>query len=324
MKFSLEQVDQVIERTGCTYYKAKEALLYSEGDVLDAIIYVEQEMLAECDEDCDCDFDFEDDFDEVEDGFKKSAKEFADQAKGFGQGVYEGAKGAGQDLMSSLKEIVRVANVSRILFKKEDKVYLDLPITAGAVGLLLFAGPTAVAIVAAIVAGCTLQLVKEDGGVIDINEITKENLDKIKEKFAKDAPCDDCECEEDGECEDDEKCCGGRGRGNGHCWKEEETTEEEHECCGGTMHGVEGHVCCGRGNCSKDDDELDENLDYYAGDIDGELEDAPCAGHGFHGGHHGGHCGKHFPAGSYVDEEGNLVVPGDEPIEKSDGLNPEI
>ena len=40
-KISLEHVDQVIERTGVSYSKAKEALEYSNGDVLEAIIYLE-------------------------------------------------------------------------------------------------------------------------------------------------------------------------------------------------------------------------------------------------------------------------------------------
>ena len=42
-KISLENVDQVIERTGVSYSKAKEALQYSNGDVLEAIIYLENQ-----------------------------------------------------------------------------------------------------------------------------------------------------------------------------------------------------------------------------------------------------------------------------------------
>ena len=41
MEISLEQVDKVIERTGVTYKEAKEALEVTEGDVLEAIIYIE-------------------------------------------------------------------------------------------------------------------------------------------------------------------------------------------------------------------------------------------------------------------------------------------
>ena len=41
MDITLEKVEQVISRTGATYGEAKEALIASEGDVLDAIIYLE-------------------------------------------------------------------------------------------------------------------------------------------------------------------------------------------------------------------------------------------------------------------------------------------
>ncbi|MBR4421739.1 MAG: DUF4342 domain-containing protein [Erysipelotrichaceae bacterium] len=41
MNFSIHEVDQVIERTQCTYEEAKSALLESDGDVLDAIIILE-------------------------------------------------------------------------------------------------------------------------------------------------------------------------------------------------------------------------------------------------------------------------------------------
>ena len=41
MNFTINDVDQVIERTNCSYKEAKEALEASEGDVVDAIIYLE-------------------------------------------------------------------------------------------------------------------------------------------------------------------------------------------------------------------------------------------------------------------------------------------
>ena len=43
MEITLEMVDQVRERTGCTYEEAKAALAGATGSVLDAIIALEQE-----------------------------------------------------------------------------------------------------------------------------------------------------------------------------------------------------------------------------------------------------------------------------------------
>ena len=41
MNYTIHDVDQVIERTGCSYAQAKEALDYADGVVIDAIIYLE-------------------------------------------------------------------------------------------------------------------------------------------------------------------------------------------------------------------------------------------------------------------------------------------
>ncbi|MBR6233610.1 MAG: DUF4342 domain-containing protein [Erysipelotrichaceae bacterium] len=41
MNYTIQDVDQVIERTGCSYAQAKEALDHSDGIVIDAIIYLE-------------------------------------------------------------------------------------------------------------------------------------------------------------------------------------------------------------------------------------------------------------------------------------------
>lgn len=41
MNFTINDVDQVIERTGCSYKEAKDALIESDGVVIDAIIYLE-------------------------------------------------------------------------------------------------------------------------------------------------------------------------------------------------------------------------------------------------------------------------------------------
>lgn len=43
MKITLEMVDEVIERTGASYKEAKEALEESGGDVLDAIVMIEDQ-----------------------------------------------------------------------------------------------------------------------------------------------------------------------------------------------------------------------------------------------------------------------------------------
>ncbi len=44
MNFSIHELDEVIRRTNCTYEEAKEALLASDGEVIDAVIYLENKQ----------------------------------------------------------------------------------------------------------------------------------------------------------------------------------------------------------------------------------------------------------------------------------------
>jgi len=144
MNITLEMVDDVINRTGASYKEAKEALEFCDGNVLDAIVYIETVNSP---------------------GVKKN--EF---------------KEASNEMLEKLKEIVKKGNVSRILFEKDEKILLDIPVIAGAVGALIFAGPTLVAIIAAIATGCEIKIITDDGQVINLNKKTEEAMKNVKEK----------------------------------------------------------------------------------------------------------------------------------------------
>lgn len=143
MEFTLEQVDEVRERTGVSYQEAKEALEEASGDVLEAIIYLE-------------------------------SKEKNDTRHNFSD--------ASNEVVEKLKELVRKGNVTRIYLRKDGETVMNVPITAGAVGAILFAPATIAGIVAALATGCRLEIVKDDGEVIDIQDITEDALHNVKEK----------------------------------------------------------------------------------------------------------------------------------------------
>lgn len=143
MNITLEQVDQVIDRTGVSYKEAKEALEHTNGDVLEAIVYLEQ----------------------GEEGEASTMNQF------------------GQDIIASLKDMIKKGNVTRIYLDKDGKTVVDIPVTAGALGAVFFAGPTVVAIIAALATGCELKIVKEDGEVINVKDVTKDTLENVKEKI---------------------------------------------------------------------------------------------------------------------------------------------
>lgn len=147
-KISLENVDQVIERTGVSYSKAKEALQYSNGDVLEAIIYLENQES------------------DKNDGFEK-AGETIDEFK------------------SWLKELIKKGNISRIKIKKDEKVIVDVPVNAGiAVAVIAVIMPALLAfgVIAAVATKITIEITKTDGTVEIINKYITSAKDEVIDK----------------------------------------------------------------------------------------------------------------------------------------------
>jgi len=147
MSITLEQIDEVINRTGATYHQAKEALQFSEGDVVEAIIYIET--------------------------LKKDS------------GAAERPYVNGEEIIGLLKDMIKKGNVTRITLEKNNKVVVDIPILAGLVGALIFTPATVASILAALIAGCDLKIIKDDGEIIDVKEYTEHKVDSVKDKFAK-------------------------------------------------------------------------------------------------------------------------------------------
>ncbi len=140
MSFTIENVDEVIQRTGASYKEAKEALEAAEGDVLEAII-------------------------KVEEGRKQKSGNTA--------------KEKGNEVVDRLKELVKKGNITRIMIKKEERLVLDIPVTAGAVGAIVFAPATIAAIIVSLATGCKIEIQKESGEIIDVNDVTEEKMEKV-------------------------------------------------------------------------------------------------------------------------------------------------
>mgnify|MGYP002625391052 FL=1 len=135
-KISLEHVDQVIERTGVSYSKAKEALEYSNGDVLEAIIYLENKE--------------------------------SDKAESF-----EKAGETIDEFKNWLKELIKRGNISRIKIKKDEKVIVDVPVNAGiAVAVIAVIMPALLAfgVIAAVATKITIEITKTDGTIEVVNK----------------------------------------------------------------------------------------------------------------------------------------------------------
>ncbi|OCL25207.1 ubiquitin-associated- domain-containing protein [Orenia metallireducens] len=116
----LEKVDVIRERTGVDYEQAVEALRSVDGDVLEAIIKLEKEEKQ-----------------------KYTKEEF--QVRG-------------QQVLSRVKDLIRKGNVTRVKVKKDDKVLVDIPVTAGVVGTVIAPYLTVLAGIAALANKCTIEV----------------------------------------------------------------------------------------------------------------------------------------------------------------------
>lgn len=156
---TLEMVDEVRNRTEADYKLAKEALEICNGDVLEAVIYIESLKLTG----------------------EKQQSEFINR---------------GTDLIEKLKELVSKGVITRILVVKNDHQIMNIPVLAGGVAALVFTTATIAGILAAVATGCHIKVVKENGDVLNLNEMTEESfrnfvdatektVQNVKDKFKK-------------------------------------------------------------------------------------------------------------------------------------------
>jgi hypothetical protein len=204
MEITLEKIELVKDRTGVSYKEAKEALEAAEGSVVDAIIDIEESIDI------------------------KNKSKFAEQSA---------------HIVDKVKEAIKKGNVAKIIVKKNDEVILNLPVNVGIVGTVLAPWAAVAGVIAAFGTKCVIELVKDDGEIIDISEMATDTFDEVVEKGSvvvdevktksvdviesikaktteainKAKKSDDsCCCGSDEEC--DENCC---------CGAEEDKKEEE-------------------------------------------------------------------------------------------------
>jgi hypothetical protein len=117
---NIEKIDMVRDRMNVTYEEAKQALESTSWDVVEAIIQIERTEMTR-----------------KEEIFVR-----------------------GSELVEKVKEIVRKGNINRLRVKQDDKVLIEIPVTAGVVGALLAPQLAIIGAVAALVSKCTVEIEK--------------------------------------------------------------------------------------------------------------------------------------------------------------------
>ncbi|MDD2217996.1 MAG: DUF4342 domain-containing protein [Eubacteriales bacterium] len=143
MSITLEKIELVKDRTGVSYKEAKEALEATDGSVVDAIINIEE-------------------------GIDENAKT---HFNGYAENVVE-----------KVKVLVKKGNVSRILVKRDEEIILNLPVNIGILGTIIAPFAMLVGVVAAFGTKCVIEVVKDDGTIIDVSEMASDAADYAKEK----------------------------------------------------------------------------------------------------------------------------------------------
>ncbi len=143
MEITLEKIELVKDRTGVSYKEAKEALEAADGSVVDAIIDIEESIDI------------------------KSKSKIAEQSS---------------YIVDKVKEAIKKGNVAKIIVKKNDEVIMNLPVNVGIVGTVLAPWAAVAGVIAAFGTKCSIELVKDDGEIIDISEMANDTFDGVVEK----------------------------------------------------------------------------------------------------------------------------------------------
>lgn len=143
MEITLEKIELVKDRTGVSYKEAKEALEAADGSVVDAIIGIEESIDI------------------------KTKSRLGEQSA---------------HIVEKIKHYVRKGNVSKIIVKKDGEVLLNLPVSISIIGTVLAPWAAVAGIVAIFGTKCRIELIKDNGEIIDISEIATDTFEDVIEK----------------------------------------------------------------------------------------------------------------------------------------------
>ena len=144
MEITLEKIELVKDRTGVSYKEAKEALEDAGGSVVDAIIGIEETI-------------------DQQDGVNVSEK--------------------GGAIVEKIKALVKKGNVSKIVIKNASgEELLNVPVNVGIVGAVIAPWGVIAAAIASFGFRCIIEVIKQDGSVIEVTDRTTDAVERASEK----------------------------------------------------------------------------------------------------------------------------------------------
>jgi hypothetical protein len=143
MEITLEKIELVKDRTGVSYKDAKDALEAADGNVVDAIIAIEEQVNL------------------------SGTKKVIDKST---------------DILEVIKDYVRKGNVSKIVVSKDEDVLLNLPVNATIIGALVAPWAALIGTVVCFGLKYKIELLLDDGTTIDITEKATDKAYEAVEK----------------------------------------------------------------------------------------------------------------------------------------------
>lgn len=166
---TIEMVDKVMERVPSASYKeVKKALVHSDGDILEAIIYLEENSGAVKAKK------------KVEDFFEKSKEDAEEVRKNTEEKIGKDV----EELKAQLKELFAKSNRVRVVVEKEGKIIMNIPFTVGVLGIAMMPLLTILGLSAAVLSKYRIKIQNEaDGETVDLGELNEEKATVLKDMF---------------------------------------------------------------------------------------------------------------------------------------------
>ncbi len=154
-QITIEMVDQVLDRLPyATYKEAREALIKTDGNVLDAIIYIESGQ--------------------KDTGFENKKESI----RRFGENISQES----ERIRGQLGDLFKKTTVVRIIVEKEGKVMLNIPLTLGVLGVAAMPVLSLLGLSAAVLSKYSVLIMDEASGEsVDMGSLTPEKLEILKE-----------------------------------------------------------------------------------------------------------------------------------------------
>lgn len=141
-EITLEKIDMLRDRTGISYREAKEALERSKGNVLEALIELDDKKDTKWTEE-----------------FSVRSSDVIDKVKGL---IYEG-------------------NVNKISVKHDGRTLVEIPVTFGAIGAMMLPHFAVLGVLVAMFKRCTIEVVRNDGSTVK-TEVDSDDLAPNEQK----------------------------------------------------------------------------------------------------------------------------------------------